>query len=198
MDHHDMGELYEDGSVELPARDAISSPRRIVTLLVYLNTLGACGNGDGDGDGDGTNGVNDFGGSTRFPLLTSNDKSDGDGGENNKGLDIYPKRGMAVLWCNIKKDGMPDERLVHSGQMIRNVPVSTASHPGNTWNGVSDAGVGITTSNISSKVGVTKDDAEIVSSGGIQCLPSIASSITSSSPVVKYAMNIWACEEQRH
>jgi hypothetical protein len=53
-----------------------------------------------------------------------------------EGLSIRPKKNMAVVWCNIKKDGTPDERLVHRGETLHG------------------------------------DDT-----------------------VVKYAMNIWACEE---
>ena len=80
-DHHDLGVLYDDGSVELPKR----SPRRICTLFLYMNDIPV-----------------ENGGSTRFPLLQSEEKDY---------LDVQPKRGMAVLWCNIRKDGMPDERL---------------------------------------------------------------------------------------
>lgn len=37
--HHDLGELYDDGSVELPPRTAVMTPRRMATILVYLNDL---------------------------------------------------------------------------------------------------------------------------------------------------------------
>lgn len=36
--HHDMGVLYDDGSVELPTRQAYSR-RRLATLFVYLNNV---------------------------------------------------------------------------------------------------------------------------------------------------------------
>ena len=80
-DHHDLGVLFDDGSVELPKR----SPRRVCTLFLYINDIPA-----------------ENGGSTRFPLLENDGKDY---------LDIQPKRGMAVLWCNIRRDGTPDERL---------------------------------------------------------------------------------------
>ena len=80
-DHHDLGVLFDDGSVELPKR----SPRRICTFFLYLNDI-----------------QSENGGSTRFPLLLNN---------RNECLDVQPKRGMAVLFCNIRKNGMPDERL---------------------------------------------------------------------------------------
>lgn len=45
----------------------------------------------------------DQGGATHFPLC---------------GISIQPKKGRAVLWCNIKKDGSPDARTVHEGRAI--------------------------------------------------------------------------------
>lgn len=100
--HHDMGVLFDDGSVELPARSMLSPPRRIVTLLVYLNDLPA----------------RQCGGETRFPLLggqESGAKVNKNGEEGGRGLNVQPKRGRAVLWSNIGLDGMPDERTVHEG-----------------------------------------------------------------------------------
>ena len=116
-DHHDMGMLFEDGSVELPNKTAMTPPRRLVTILVYLNDMPN----------------DDCGGSTHFPLLNRHENDSDIGRE---GLSIRPKKNMAVVWCNIKKDGTPDERLVHRGETLHG------------------------------------DDT-----------------------VVKYAMNIWACEE---
>ena len=80
-DHHDLGVLFDDGSVELPS----GSPRRICTFFLYLNDI-----------------PKGCGGCTRFPLL-----SDG----HHDYLDIQPRRGLAVLWCNIRRNGMPDERM---------------------------------------------------------------------------------------
>jgi len=133
--HHDLGVLYDDGSVEMPQRRnaLLSPPRRIVTILVYLNDVNQCN-----------------GGSTRFPMLTAQlgegitkeDQCDGD-----DILEIYPKRGMAVMWCNITKDGLPDPRVVHSGEAL---VVSSSS----------------------------EEDSKV----------------KEGSSVVKYALNIWACE----
>ena len=80
-DHHDLGVLFDDGSVELPS----GSPRRICTFFLYLNDI-----------------PKGCGGCTRFPLL-----SDG----YHDYLDVQPRRGLAVLWCNIRRNGMPDERM---------------------------------------------------------------------------------------
>ena len=98
-DHHDIGVLFEDGSVELPKKCAMSPPRRLVTILVYLNDLpGGCGGG------------------TTFPLLT---KRTGRSSDDAESLCIRPKKAMAVMWCNVTKDGNPDPRLVHRGEMIK-------------------------------------------------------------------------------
>jgi len=83
--HHDMGVLFDDGSVELPERP----PRRLTTIFVYLN------------DVDPSNG-----GSTRFPGLVNEDGIP---------LEVFPKRGKAVVFCNITGEGTPDERTVHEG-----------------------------------------------------------------------------------
>lgn len=91
-DHHDMGVLFQDGSVELPKKSALAPPRRMVTILVYLNDLP---------DGSG--------GSTQFPLLS---------GEHGC-LSIRPERNMAVIWCNLLRDGTPDQRLVHRGEVVK-------------------------------------------------------------------------------
>ncbi len=123
--HHDLGVLYDDGSVELPQRKntLLSPPRRIVTVLVYLNDVEKCN-----------------GGSTQFPLLIGKQRNTNKDQGNNlytsngfdndgrsKCLEIYPKRGMAVIWCNIKKDGTPDERVVHSGQPLMSDDVDSNS-----------------------------------------------------------------------
>ena len=163
--HHDLGVLYEDGSVELPQRNNVllEPPRRIVTILVYLND------------------VKPFhGGSTQFPLLLKNHESmkldnestvdeqmqhkkqrEEEGSSPAKEvhptkltkltkpcLEIFPKRGMAIVWCNITREGLPDTRVVHSGQPL--VPSTRSSND--------------------------HDDNDKKDS------------------LVKYAMNIWACE----
>ena len=161
--HHDLGVLYEDGSVELPQRNNVllEPPRRIVTILVYLNDVKPC-----------------HGGSTQFPLLLKNHEStkldneivvDGEQKQKqeekgsspakdlhhptNQCLEILPKRGMALVWCNITRDGLPDTRVVHSGQPLL-APSSRSSSRNSNDHDENDQ----------------KDS------------------------VVKYAMNIWACE----
>uniref|UniRef100_A0A7S3V452 Fe2OG dioxygenase domain-containing protein n=1 Tax=Chaetoceros debilis TaxID=122233 RepID=A0A7S3V452_9STRA len=121
--HHDMGVLFEDGSVELPKKGPITAPRRIITILVYLNDF-----------------PEECGGATQFPLLdcpkgtslsdcnddgeglsdinTSNDEIRKQKQKQESRLSIQPKKAMAVMWCNVTKDGMPDPRLVHCGQEL--------------------------------------------------------------------------------
>ena len=79
--HHDLGILYEDGSVELPRRNTAAPKRRIATMFVYLNDSDGC---------------------TYFPRL--------------RHLRVTPKRGRAVLFCNILQNGMPDPDTVHAGE----------------------------------------------------------------------------------
>lgn len=79
--HHDLGILYDDGSVELPPRNHWTR-RRIATIFCYLNDSDGC---------------------TYFPLL-------------NNGLRVTPKRGRAVLFCNILQNGMPDPKTIHAGE----------------------------------------------------------------------------------
>jgi hypothetical protein len=135
--HHDLGVMTVDESddiccpesksildinaihVSLPPRpNALSTPRRLVTVLVYLNDLPttccSCLSKE-------TNTIkstctyapsvcNYFqvtGGSTFFPSLN-----------HGQGLRIAPKRGQALIWCNITKDGLPDKRLIHAGEAI--------------------------------------------------------------------------------
>jgi hypothetical protein len=94
-DHHDLGALFDDGSVELPKKSAITPPRRIVTILVYLNDL-----------------PEGSGGSTQFPLLKNTEAGE-------DCFSIRPEKNMAVIWCNLLKDGMPDQRVVHRGEIIK-------------------------------------------------------------------------------
>ena len=98
--------------VELPKKSHLSPPRRIITILVYLNDLD-----------------HNSGGSTCFPLLREEyDKESCDEKSRNEYTDplrIYPKRGMAVIWCNVKNDGSPDERLVHSGEPLHETKLSS-------------------------------------------------------------------------
>ena len=75
--------------VELPTKTHLSPPRRIITILVYLNDLD-----------------HNSGGSTCFPLLRTEYDGDSCGVKSSNcdanPLRIYPKQGMAVVWCHIK------------------------------------------------------------------------------------------------
>ena len=92
--HHDLGSLFVDGSVELPPRQPWAR-RRLATLFCYLNDIKSDADGDTGGGG---------GGCTFFPAC-------GD-------LRIRPKRGMAVLFCNILETGMPDPKTIHAGEPV--------------------------------------------------------------------------------
>ena len=72
--HHDAGTLVEEKYIEL------LHPRRLATLVVYLNDLPF---------------PNGF---TEFPKLN---------------LSILPKRGQALLFCNILPNGEADLRVIH-------------------------------------------------------------------------------------
>ena len=101
-----MGVLFDDGSVELPPRVLAGVPRRVVTILVYLNDLPI-----------------EAGGGTQFPYLSKtgfgmkddDEEGDDDGGG---GIVIHPKRGRAVVWANIDQTGWPDPRTVHEGMPL--------------------------------------------------------------------------------
>ena len=38
------------------------------------------------------------------------------------GLEVTPKRGMAVVWCNVQQNGEPDPLLVHKVYLFFLVP----------------------------------------------------------------------------
>jgi hypothetical protein len=84
--HHDLGNLLEDDTVQLPPKK-LACKRRLVTIFCYLNTLR---------DGEG--------GCTYFPKCGH--------------LRVKPKRGRAVLWCNITPDGKADSRTIHAGEAV--------------------------------------------------------------------------------
>ena len=114
-EHHDMGVLFDDGSVELPPRVMAGVPRRVVTILVYLNDLPV-----------------EAGGGTCFPYLSRTGfgmkDDDDDDGDQGSGVVIHPKRGMAVVWANIDQTGWPDPRTVHEGcPLIRGAKMPSAS-----------------------------------------------------------------------
>ncbi len=205
--HHDLGILYDDGSVELPLRSNVllSPPRRIVTILVYLNDVDPC-----------------HGGSTQFPLLENEcngeqkmkmdvntevkkeDHRNGKNGCDNSDvneekrpcLEIYPKRGMALIWCNISKDGLPDTRVVHSGQPLVNHSISSTTCEKKIMKHQK------VDRNINNKEAASIDELNKYNSHNHHESPTIILDCkkeekTSSEvipPIVKYAMNIWACE----
>jgi prolyl 4-hydroxylase len=105
-EHHDTGILFDDYSIELPPKSLTSVPRRIITVLVYLSDV-----------------PEEAGGKTVFPLL--NDPRTG-----KKGVAVTPKRGMALIWCNINKYGLPDKRLVHAGEPLHTGAIKYAM---NIW-----------------------------------------------------------------
>ena len=94
INHHSL-----NFSTRIPKKSAMSPPRRLVTILVYLNDL-PCG----------------CGGDTSFPLLM---KRSGRSSDDVESLCIRPKKAMAGMWCNVTKDGNPDPILVHRGEMIK-------------------------------------------------------------------------------
>ena len=112
-----MGVLFDDGSVELPPRVLAGVPRRMVTILVYLNDLPI-----------------EAGGGTQFPYLSKtgfgmkdDDEQEGDNDEGG-GVVIHPKRGRAVVWANIDQTGWPDPRTVHEGMpLIRGAKMPSAT-----------------------------------------------------------------------
>lgn len=102
--HHDLGTLYDDGTVELPPSSFLFPPRRLVTIFVYINDV-----------------PEGCGGATKFPLLLDQDtlkSHPNDGGT----LQIQPKRGMALLFCNIDRLGFPEPSTVHSGEPLISIP----------------------------------------------------------------------------
>jgi len=140
--HHDLGTLVDHTSgmdehhtttVELPTRSsALVPPRRLVTLFVYLNDV-----------------PKECGGATRFDLLKvpksnmlgqyhdndvtgGNNEGHDDGGtcqQKQVVLEVQPKRGMALLFCNIDRYGMPEPLTVHSGGTVLQPPTTLTLTP---------------------------------------------------------------------
>jgi len=86
------GEEFSWHYDEVPASSLVNGGQRIATLLVYLNTIE-------DGRGGGT----------VFRDLKSNEDTM---------LTMKPKMGSALLFFPAKKDGTPDERTLHKGEMM--------------------------------------------------------------------------------
>ena len=87
--HHDLGVLFDDGSVELPAKQPFVK-RRLVTIFCYVNDV-----------------PDKCGGCTYFPQLN--------GG---RCLRVAPKTGRDGVFCNLTKDGAPDTRAIHAGKPV--------------------------------------------------------------------------------
>lgn len=99
--HHDLGTLYDDGSIELPPSSVLFPPRRLVTIFVYINTV-----------------PKEFGGATRFPLLMEQKGTLSVRNKDKHILQVQPKRGRALLFCNILRNGLPEPLTVHSGEPL--------------------------------------------------------------------------------
>ena len=88
-------------------------------------------------------------------------------------LRVKPKRGRAVLWCNITQDGQPDSRTIHAGEAViakkaDDAPTSPATPP------------------CASKT----NSSECSQDGSRKSLKSNTATGTK-----KYGLNIWICEE---
>lgn len=135
--HHDLGNLLEDDTVQLPRKE-LACKRRLVTIFCYLNTL-----------------RDDEGGCTYFPKCGH--------------LRVKPKRGRAVLWCNITPDGKADSRTIHAGEAVK-------SNSGSCMENIND-----------------KDKNECQPDGNRG--KSIESRSERNVETKKYGLNIWVCEE---
>ena len=169
--HHDLGELFDDGSIDLPSKSAFSPPRRLVTILVYLNDVPP-----------------GLGGETQFPLLKG---KDGVGP-----LKVSPKRGTALVWCNILKNGLPDQRVVHSGQPIKHIcrPTPPRRNYSEADGRVSCQDAVLSISTNQDMIDALDEFVDNVASGSKGSWLESGKRM-SSDEVIKYAMNIWACEE---
>jgi hypothetical protein len=86
---------------------------------------------------------------------------------------VRPKRGRAVLWCNITSDGKADARTIHAGEAVKvNLPEVTPT--------ISCA--------IKSKDSSEFQPSEIGKT-------SIQSESKDYFETKKYGLNIWICEE---
>jgi len=164
---HQLESLYIRNShsvhISLPARqNALCPPRRLVTVLVYLNDLPntccSCVTKEINIPCSSYchtptcyKGFHVTGGSTFFPLLNEG-----------RGLRVMPKQGQALIWCNITEDGLPDKRVIHAGEAI-------------TLRRTIDLKEG----------GVVDESRRVTDSAWVD----------SSIFPIKYALNIWVCEE---
>ena len=129
--HHDLGNLLDDDTVQLPPKDH-GCKRRLVTLFCYLNTL-----------------QDDEGGCTYFPNVGSDSH-----------LRVKPKRGRAVLWSNIGIGGKPDPKTIHAGETVISTTRSSCSNGGNS-NSNSNSNSNINNSSDSHQGNNEKDDIQI-------------------------------------
>jgi len=173
--HHDTGVLFEDGSVELPAKSACSPPRRLVTLFVYLNDMPNL----------------DCGGCTHFPLLMApDDRQHGTTMKNatsanlEGGLNVHPKRGRAVMFCNIDRFGMPDPRTVHAGQPVK--ATRTKSRDTKRASKLTDHHG---SKHYNNELGGNAEEYK-----DLNLAHDSINEVQGQTPIVKYGINIWACE----
>jgi len=140
--HHDLGNLLEDDTVQLPSKD-YACKRRLVTMFCYLNTL-----------------QEDEGGCTYFPKCSH--------------LRVKPKRGRAVLWCNITPDGKPDPKTIHAGESVNSSNIIGNDNGDGDGHNTSDFHQGNKES-VYLKMKCSEDKGEVGTK--------------------KYGLNIWICEE---
>jgi len=140
--HHDLGNLLEDDTVQLPPKD-YACKRRLVTMFCYLNTL-----------------QEDEGGCTYFPKCSQ--------------LRVKPKRGRAVLWCNITPDGKPDPKTIHAGESVNSSNIIGNDNGDGDGHNTSDFHQGNKES-VYLKMKCSEDKGEVGTK--------------------KYGLNIWICEE---
>lgn len=93
-------------------------------------------------------------------------------------LQVQPKAGRAVVFCNVKGDGMPDPRTIHAGEKVA-ATKSTTTTKGKAKKKKSPA-------EKTSKKDTTEIKTKRATSG--------PKKPKKSTPLVKYGLNIWVCE----
>ena len=112
--HHDLGDYNEEtGHVVLPPKSWFVK-RRLVTIFCYLNNLPSSSTpstttslsppDDHQGSCSTSTSSTSSGGETYFPQASQ--------------LTISPKKGRAILFCNILSNGQPDPRTIHAGKVV--------------------------------------------------------------------------------
>ena len=119
--HHDLGDYNEEtGHVVLPPKSWFVK-RRLVTIFCYLNNLPT------SSTPSTTSTTTSSSSSTLSPpddhqASCSTSTSSTSGGETYfpqaSQLTISPKKGRAILFCNILSNGQPDPRTIHAGKVV--------------------------------------------------------------------------------